>query len=96
MIYLPDLNRFLIKKKGNILGVHFVLLDPYIKSWNESVVHQVFSEDLTSKILNTLIFERVHHDNMIWKAELVDLPHLHRPGYWSEFGSSNLRQRLRI
>ena len=92
---------------GNILGAHFVrnasinfLLDPYVKSWNEPVVRQVFSEDLASKILNTPLFEQVQHNRMIWKAEkngrysvrsayrlcvteLVDLSHLHRPGYWS-------------
>jgi len=49
---------------GNILGGHFVcnasincLLDPHVKRWNEPVVRQVFNEDLTSKILNTPLFE---------------------------------------
>jgi len=61
---------------SNISGAHFVcnasincLLDPYVKSWNEPVVRQVFSEDLASKILNMPLFEQVQHDMMIWKAE---------------------------
>jgi len=68
------------------------LMDPYFKRWNEPVVRQVFSEDLASKILNTPLFEQIQQDTLIWKAEkngrysvrseLVDLSHLHKPGYW--------------
>ena len=44
-------------------------MDPYVKSWNEPVVRQVFSEDLTYKILNTPLFEQFQPDKMILKAE---------------------------
>ena len=50
-------------------NIHGAPLDPYVKSWNEPVVRQVFSEDLTYKILNTPLFEQFQHDKMILKAE---------------------------
>lgn len=61
---------------SNISGANYVshasvnsLMDPYFKRWNESVVRQVFSEDLAAKILNTPLFEQVQHDTLLWKAE---------------------------
>ena len=61
---------------GSIVGAHFVqnvtinnLMNLYDKSWNEEVVHQVFSVDLATKILNTPLIAQVQDDRLIWKAE---------------------------
>lgn len=80
---------------GSIQRVNFVchasinsLMDPYVKWWNELVVSQVFSDNITVKILNTLLFDHGHYSvrsaYRLCVSELIDLSHLRRPGYWSE------------
>lgn len=61
---------------GSIPCAHFVsssmvadLIDASFKSWNVSVVSQVFSHDIETKILNTPFFPQVSSDRLIWKAE---------------------------
>lgn len=45
-----------------------LLLD-HCKSWNVPLLRQVFSDDVTSRILNTPSIEQVQNDRLIWKAE---------------------------
>ena len=61
---------------GSIEGAHFVrdftvksLLEENSKRWNETLIRQVFSHDIGSAIINTLLFSQVQHDRIIWKAE---------------------------
>jgi len=46
-----------------------ILLNLYDKSWNEEVVRQVFSVDITDKILHTPLIALVQEDRLIWKDE---------------------------
>lgn len=61
---------------NNIFGSHFVrnvtidnLMTPYTKSWNETVVRPIFSANLASNILNTLLINQVQSDRLLWKVE---------------------------
>jgi len=65
---------------GNITGAHFVrdftvdsLIDNNSKSWNIDLVRQVFSEDITSTILQTPLINQGPGDHMILKAEKNDM-----------------------
>jgi len=49
-------------------SVKSLLLD-HCKSWNVPLLRQVFSDDVTSRILNTPLIEQVKNDRLIWKAE---------------------------
>lgn len=44
-------------------------MTPYTKSWNETVVRNVFSANLASKILNTPLINQVESDRLLWKVE---------------------------
>jgi len=62
--------------RSDILGAHFVsnfninsLMNLHDKSWNKHTVRQVFSGDITDKILHTLLISQVDADIVIWKAE---------------------------
>jgi len=74
---------------SDITGAHFVhnvtinnLMNLYNKSWNKGVVRQVFSIDITNKILQTSLLAQVHEDRHIWKAE--------RHGRYSAHGAYRL------
>ncbi|KEH25696.1 hypothetical protein MTR_6g033560 [Medicago truncatula] len=45
------------------------LMNFYDKSWNEQVIRQVFSTDITDKILRTPLTHQVTEDRIIWKWE---------------------------
>lgn len=44
-------------------------MDTNSKSWNGDLVKQFFSEDITTSILNTSLFNQVLNDRLVWKAE---------------------------
>ena len=61
---------------SNLPGADFVcnfcvdsLIDNDTKCWDTSLVQQVFSEEIASNILNTLLVAQVAGDRLIWKAE---------------------------
>lgn len=62
--------------KGNIEGAHFVrnfavnsFLKNTAKRWNEPLIRQVFSHDISSSIISTSLIAKVQHDRLILKAE---------------------------
>jgi hypothetical protein len=51
------------------------LIDTTAKAWNVNVIQQVFSPEITRRILDTPLIDQVTDDRLVWKAE--------RNGYYS-------------
>jgi hypothetical protein len=61
---------------GNIFGAPLLqnytvnsMIDTTHQRWNASLVHQIFSKDITIEILNTLLISQVTYDRLVWKAK---------------------------
>lgn len=45
------------------------LIDQDIKTWNEHLVRYTFEERTAQQIIDTLLFQQVHMDRLVWKRE---------------------------
>ena len=61
---------------GNIAGSSHIrdfkvqsLMSEYGKVWNAPIIRQIFNNDNAAAILNTPLYDQVHTDRLVWKAE---------------------------
>jgi len=45
------------------------LINQSTKVWNEQLIRQIFLAETARSILNTPLYQQVHTDSLIWKAE---------------------------